>query len=169
LWYKLLVRGGVMSKREEFEAAFVEALADLAEAEAGLARIALDHSKLEPGPADGDADLEHARAACRQARARLLQLEREVPPPASDAPAEKLVRHEDKLPNKPSRRRITIAKLRRAFPSLHALDRALPGWRVMVRQSLMLLALVLAYLQYYFFDVQLEVSRLPSISVPLFG
>jgi len=158
-----------MSKREEFEAALVEALADLAEAEAGLARTALDHSKLEPGPVDGDADLAHARAACRQARARILQLEREAPPPASDAPAEKLIRHEDKLPKKPSRRPIVIAKLRRAFPGVQALDRAFPGWRVTVRQSLMLLALVLAYLQYYFFDVQLEVSRLPSISVPLFG
>jgi len=158
-----------MGNREELDTALVEALADLAQAEAELAKVVLGHAKIEPSPVDGDADLEHARTACRQARARLLQLERDVPPPASDAPAEKRVRHEEKLPNKPSRRPIMIAKLRRAFPSLHALDRALPGWRVMVRQSLMLLALVLAYLQYYFFDVQLEVSRLPSISVPLFG
>jgi len=43
------------------------------------------------------------------------------------------------------------------------------AWRLIVRQSVMLLALVLAYLQYYFFDVQLQIALLPSIQVFLVG
>jgi len=42
-------------------------------------------------------------------------------------------------------------------------------WRLIVRRSLILLALILAYLQCYFLDVQLQVVSLPSIMVPLYG
>ena len=38
-------------------------------------------------------------------------------------------------------------------------------WRPLVRPTVMLLALVLAYLQYYFIDVELQISLLPSIRV----
>ena len=40
---------------------------------------------------------------------------------------------------------------------------ASPEFRVLARQSFMLLALVLAYLQYYFLDVNLQIARLPSL------
>jgi len=158
-----------MGKREELDTALVEALADLAQAEAELARTVVHHTKVAPPPAEGDAELEHARAACRQARARLLQLERAMPAPSSDEQIEKPSRQADKLPTKPSRHWIANTKLRRAFPGAPALARAVPDWRSIARQAVMLLALVLAYLQYYFLDVQLEVSRLPSISTPFLG
>jgi len=156
-----------MNKREEFEAAFAAAAADLARAESDLAQAVAEHAKAAPDPVEGDAHLEHARAACRQARAKLVQLIREAPPPASKERPEKPkpIRQAEKHPGKPSRQRITLDKLLRAFPGLHAFERAVPNWRLIVRQSLMLLALVLAYLQYYFFDVQLEVSRLRSVTL----
>ncbi len=40
-----------------------------------------------------------------------------------------------------------------------------PARRLMVRRSVMLFALVLAYLQYYFLDVHLQIARLPSVTV----
>jgi hemerythrin-like domain-containing protein len=43
------------------------------------------------------------------------------------------------------------------------------AWRLLIRQSVMLLALVLAYLQYYLVDVYLQITVLPSVHVVLFG
>jgi len=47
--------------------------------------------------------------------------------------------------------------------------RSAADWRVVARQSLTLLALVLAYLQFYFLDVQLQLSRLPSLAIFVHG
>jgi len=42
-----------------------------------------------------------------------------------------------------------------------------PAWRLLARQSVGLLALVSAYLPYYFIDVQLQIDALPSATVHL--
>jgi len=42
-----------------------------------------------------------------------------------------------------------------------------PAWRLLARQSVGLLALVSAYLPSYFFDVQLQIEALPSVTVYL--
>ncbi|MGB5080882.1 MAG: hypothetical protein WBO23_09080 [Burkholderiales bacterium] len=153
--------------RQQVEAALAEAAANLARAEADLARAVADHARAESNPVEGDAPLDRARTACRGARASLVQLNREVPLPAPNERTGKPIRRAAVPPAAPTRRPITIEKRTRAFPGLHALERAVPGWRRIGRQSLMLLALVLAYLQFYFFDVQLEVTRLPSIALSL--
>ena len=150
-----------MKRREEYETAFAEAVVNLARAEADLGRAVAGHARAELNPGEGDVD--RVRAACRKARAELAQLNREAPPPASN----ERDRHLEERPGRPPRKPTRIRKLLRAFRGLHAVDRATPDWRLIARQSLMLLALVLAYLQYYFFDVQLEVLRLPSVALLL--
>ena len=48
--------------------------------------------------------------------------------------------------------------------------RGAPAVRLLARERIMLLGLVLAYLQFYFLDVYLQIARLPSLIVaPLFG
>jgi len=154
-----------MNKRVEFEAALAAAAADLDRAESDLARAVAKHGKAAPDPVEGGVYLEHARAACRRARAKFVQLVREAPAPVPKGRPEKPIRHAKELPGQPPRQRITIDEFLRAFPGLHAFERAVPNWRLIVRQSLMLVALVLAYLQYYFFDVQLEILRLRSVAL----
>jgi len=142
-----------MGEREELEAAF-------AEAEAALAKAVNDRDKADVDAVEANAHLEKARAHCRHARAALAESNRERSTRSSEprvADAEK-----------PSRERPgsqkAIQGLTGGFP---ARGPDAPGWRLLARQSLMLLALVLAYLQYYFLDVQLQVTRLPSITTIL--
>jgi hypothetical protein len=43
------------------------------------------------------------------------------------------------------------------------------AWRSLTRRIVIMLALLLAYLQYYFLDVNLQIARLPSIVLLLLG
>jgi hypothetical protein len=150
-----------MGQREELEGA-------LAEAEAELARAVAGREGADPDPAGADAHIDHVRASCRQARAALARLDRAEPASPSSEPTEKPIHRMEKPPARQSGSGKTIRQLLVAISGRPDARQA-SSRRLLARQGLMLLALVLAYLQFYFFDVQLQVSRLPSLSVPLFG
>jgi hypothetical protein len=48
------------------------------------------------------------------------------------------------------------------LPAIEPLEKATPTRRLVARQAMMFFALVLAYLQYYFLDVHLQIARLPN-------
>ena len=175
-----------MSRRKELEAA-------LAKAEAELAQAVIDRAK---GDSDGlvtDADLDKARAHCRHARAALAELNRSEPALAPGEETGKSVTgsaaesksgaaarpHSAQSRGYIVRERDRARKQFRPAQAIHQLISRFPGlkpgvgyassWRVFARQSFMLLALVVAYLQYYFFDVNLQIVRLPSITMLIFG
>jgi multidrug resistance efflux pump len=154
-----------MGKRQELEGA-------LAKAESDLARAVTDCAEAHANVAEAGANLERARAACRLARAALTEfiraepLARTVKPAgaSTEAPPQHAVEAPSgKRPRKSVRR--FLARLLAGKPgAANAAAR-----RMLARQSFMLLALVVSYLQYYFFDVNLQVARLPSITVTVFG
>lgn len=147
-----------MGKRQELEAA-------LARAEADLARAVADCAEASANP-------ERARSACRQARAALTEYIRAEPLATPVKPAgastEVPTRHAaEAASGKPPRK--TIRRFLAGFLAGESGAASAASRRMLARQSLMLLALVLSYLQYYFFDVNLQVVRLPSITVTVFG
>ena len=152
-----------MDHREELELALAEAEVQLAEAVEARARLDTDAAEV-------NANIERARAQCRHARAALAELGRTelehresafVP----EVPSGLLVGGGRK-PAKRARRR-AVHRLIGGFLARELVAKGAPDWRLLARQAFMLLALVLAYLQYYFFDVHLQVARLPALIVPL--
>jgi hypothetical protein len=145
---------GAMGTQKELEAA-------LAEAEAELARAVADRDAAAADVAEASDKVEKARAHCRQARTALTEQNRAEP---AAAPVERTATSSREV-KKPSKEPVARPRktLRGHISSLLARQPAL------ARQSFMLLALVLAYLQYYFIDVNLKVSMLPSITVLVFG
>lgn len=146
-----------MGKQEELEAALAAAEAELAKAAAYRVTAA------------ADADLDRVRAHCRQIRTALTEMTRAEPVSRPIEQVRKSGRDDVKKPPKEpvARPRKTIRGLIMNGLSMLGPDAA--GRRQLARQALMLLALVLAYLQYYFIDINLKVSLLPSITVLLFG
>lgn len=143
-----------MGTQKELEAALAEAEAELARAVTGRDAAAAD-------VADASADVEKARAHCRQARIALTEQNRAEPvaaPVVHTGTSNRDVKKPSKEPVARPRKTIRgyISSLLTRQPAL-------------ARQSFMLLALVLAYLQYYFIDVNLKVLLLPSITVLVFG
>jgi hypothetical protein len=150
-----------MGQRQELEAA-------LAKAEADLAQAVSDRVEAHANVAEADAHLERARATCRHVHGTLVELIRAEPPPKPAKPAASTqgVVAEAAPSTKPRQtiRRFLHDFLAGKLGSANAASR-----RMIARQSFMLLALVLAYLQYYFFDINLQVVRLPSMTVMVFG
>ncbi len=144
-----------MGKREELEAALAKAEAELARAVVGRGGVAAD-------VVEADTNIEKARTHCRHACAALAESNRE----RSTQSSEPQVADVETPSGEQSRARKSIQELVSSF-SAQALDA--PDWRLLARRSVMLLALVLAYFQYYFLDVQLQVVRLPTITVLLFS
>lgn len=173
-----------MTKREELEAALAHAEAAreileaaLAEAQAALVNTVTDVSKADADWAEASAKVEKARVRCRQLRAALrdpalaelitrsreridtltkqtgeLPKREATASPPFIQPREHAVHGENKRSQDESRRRKLIDRFSNALAtSPH------------VRETIGLLALVLAYLQYYYFDVQLQIMGLPSI------
>ena len=146
-----------MGTREELEAA-------LAKAEAELAQAAGDRTN-----ADANVCLEKARAHCRRERAALSELKRAEPAAGSVERAEKSNRDLGKPSREPAGQRKTARGSISACSARQPDGGNAPSRRVLARQAFTLLALVLAYLQYYFFDVNLQVARMPSITVTVLG
>jgi len=170
-----------VTKREKLEAA-------LAEAGAVLAYAVISATEAEDRPSDADAKLESARGHCRLLRFALDELNRLEPIPrlgkridpmtrcsaevvkpgdtAGSPPtqtSEHAVRGESKSAQDDSGqskpiRRFHIGLLAREPGSGDRL--AVP---LLLRQSIGLLALTLAYLFYFQMDVQLQILSLPSI------
>lgn len=152
-----------MSHRQELEVA-------LDEAEAQLAKAVEARARLDTDATEADARIDKARVLCRLVRGALAGLDRAEQESAVSAgePGEQAgpsVRGAPKPPGKP--RRKAIRQLFAGVLSWEFIGRGRTDWRLIARQAFMLLALVLAYLQYYFFDVQLQVVRLPSLAVRL--
>lgn len=147
-----------MGKRQELEAALGKAEADLVRAVAEADAIV----------AEASANPERARAACRQARAALTELIRAESLARPVKPAGALTKaptqHAAVAPSG-KRPRKTIRRFLGGFLAEKPVAANAASRGMLARQSFTLLALVLSYLQYYFFDVNLQVTRLPSITV----
>ena len=152
-----------MSHRAELEAALAEAKAQLAEAVEARARLNAD-------AAEANAKIERARGLCRHARAALIEFDHAEPERAkSTVGLEERTAPLARAARRPARRswRKAIHRLVGGFLAREFAGKGNPSVRLLARQSVMLLALVLAYLQYYFFDVHLQIARLPSIVLRL--
>lgn len=177
-----------MTESEDLGAALAEAEAAreylegaLVEAKSMLINTVTGASKIDAIQTEASAKVEKARARCRQLRAALddaslsefitrsrkrldiltkhsddLSKREATASPPSIQPREHAVGGENKRSQDETRRR----KLIYAFSNALATS---PH----VRETIGLLALVFAYLQYYYFDVQLQIMRLPSITVYL--
>jgi chromosome segregation ATPase len=172
-----------VTKREELEAALAQAEAAreyleaaLAKAEAALVKTVTDAAKIDANWAEASAKVDKVRARCRQLRAALVDPDHseritrsrdrldtlikqsgELSKPEATASTSSIqsrdhaLRGENKRSQDESRRRKSIRRFINAFATSPR-----------VRETIGLLALVLAYLQYYYFDVQLQIMSLPS-------
>jgi hypothetical protein len=173
-----------VTKREELEAALAktEAARDrleaaLAKAKTALVNTVTDASKIDADQADASAKVEKARARCRQLRAAL----------ADPSQAEFITRSRERIgalarrPDEPAKREVSASPPAQALveppvrggngkaqdPSrrqklIHRFDHVLAALPH-ARETIGLLALVIAYLQYYYFDVHLQIMSLPSV------
>jgi len=130
----------IVSKREELEAA-------LADAEAALADAVVDAAGIGTDREAADARLEKARSRCRQVRATLVRLDRAKYLSCADE------RDDAKI------NQVVVAIPVAAQAPGHGAERTQPP---LLRQTVCLLALTLAFLQYFYFDVQLQIVSLPS-------
>jgi hypothetical protein len=172
-----------MVKREELDAALAQAEtareyleATLAEAKAALVNTVTDAPKIAANQAEVIAKIEKARARCRQLRASLAEPSRAQSITRSRERIDSITKQSGELS-----RRETTARAPSRQLSKHAVQggykEAIDGslrWKTIhrfndalampqrVREIFGLLALVLAYLQYYFLDVQLQIASLPS-------
>lgn len=176
-----------------------ELRAELAEAQAELAGAVLDRENPELDGATVEARIEKARARCRRVRALIAERSRAQPAatprrskPAPEAgtskPQEPAVqpKRTDPVPevaqpkrpeerpqgvDPPAEKTTLHHRFRHVLGVLERLSgiRSAADWRAIARQSVTLLALVLAYLQYYFIDVHLQLSRLPSLAILVHG
>jgi hypothetical protein len=175
----------VVIKREELEAALAQAEtarkyleAALAEAEAALFNTVTDGAKIDANRAEASAKVDKARARCRELRAALVRSSRSKVRTRSRERIGIPIKQSDEL----SKREVTASAPSRQLSehAVHGEDiqaqdgsrRGKPIRRFKdvlatsphVREIFGLLALVLAYLQYYFLDVQLQIMSLPSVT-----
>jgi hypothetical protein len=174
-----------VAKREELEAALAQAEAGrvkleaaLAEAQAALINTVTDASKIDANTAEVRAKLDKARARCLQLRTALVRLRhsdsRALPRGPNSAPMVQSGNVEDigasaswtssqpRSKRIPSENVLSRDESRKRKP-FHGLNNALTISQL-VRETVGLLALVAAYLQYYYFDVQLQIMSLPSVT-----
>ena len=175
-----------MIKREELEAALAKAEAErehleavLARAEAALVNTATDAAKIDANRADASANLDRARADCVRARAALREYARSKPKTTSH---ERGFVQAHEIPDEPMPVSAPKARAGSAPTPIDKQGTGLGGKKStsslrprnlirrvdsafarsqLLRQTVGLLALALAYLQYYFFDVQLQIMNLP--------
>lgn len=169
-----------MTKREELEAA-------LAKAEAALADAVISASTVDADRAEANANLEKARAYCRRVRAALIELNRSKPTARSGeeidilirqllevsklmagarSPSRQLSEHPVRGKNNrsqdESRRQEPVHGFNIGFLAHELSPRDALARQSLIRQTIGLSALTLAFLQYYYFDVQLQILSLPS-------
>jgi hypothetical protein len=169
-----------VAKRKELEAA-------LAKAEAALANAVINTAKLDANRTEANANIDKIRAYCRRARAELIELKHSestagsgeevdilirqllevskrgsTASPPSRQLSEHAVRGRNKRSQDESSRRKPIHRLNIGFSAQKPSHGNAPARPSLPRQAIGLLALILAYLQYFFLDVQLQILRLPS-------
>jgi hypothetical protein len=172
-----------VTKREELEAA-------LAKAEAALVVAVISSATVDGDRVEANANLDKARAYCRQVRGALVELNHtesmacsgehidartklleEVSKQGATATAsppsrqlsEHVVRGENKRSHDESRQRKPIHRLDIGFSAREPGPGDTLARPPLVRQTIGLSALILAYLLYFHIDVQLQIMSLPSI------
>jgi hypothetical protein len=166
--------------REDLEAA-------LARAEAALFNSVTDASMIDANRAEAAANVERARARCRQLRSALVELDASVSKAASHGGnktpvAQSGVGAKPAAPAGGPSIQATEPAVRKEAKKTQAVDmKRKPAHRVdtlilkkgrnagghaerpsLFRQAFGLSALILAYLAYFHVDVQLEIAKLPS-------
>ena len=170
-----------MTKLEELRAALVKA-------EAALADAVINAAKVGGNQAAADANVDKARAYCRQIHAALAELKRPeliawsreridaqikqlekiskrepTASPSSRQLSEHAVRGKDRRSQDKPRQRKPIHRFNIGLLAQELSPRGALARRALIRQAIGLLALILAYLEYFYMDVQLQIASLPSI------
>jgi hypothetical protein len=163
-----------VTKREELEAA-------VNQAEAALVDTVAETAKVEADRDEASAEVERARARCRQFRAALVELGDSNFITQSREPVGASITRSEERPkraataNPPSRRsRVRAGRgenkrlqdENRQRKPIHRFNYALAASPT-VRESVGLLALLLAYFQYYYIDVQLQIVSLHPVTTLL--
>ena len=141
-------------------AIFTSPDAGLHNAKSNLRKMVTALAKSKADPAKARANLEKARTDCRRATSALGEFDRAHATQQSTHSSEHLVRDVGKREANVSHgKKVTgsLARLRdkNLLVPGDAHDRAL-----LVKHTVMLLAIVLAFLQYYLLDTQLQIARL---------
>lgn len=173
---------GMVTKRAELEAALAQAEAAreileaaLAEAKAALVNTVTDASTIDANREEASVKVEKARARCRQLRAALADPGRSELITRSRERIDALVGQSDESPKlaasqqqRPSSERPVGSESGRSGYAarlgrrIRQINGTLAASRS-ARESIGLSALVLAYLQFYYFDVNLQIVTLPSV------
>lgn len=169
----------LITRLAKAEAVRAELEAALAKAEAALVNTVTNAATIDRDRAEAIAKVVKARAQCRQLRLALVELNRQeskVWPdesintplkqpgdlsgqgasanPATRQLSEDAGRGESERSEDESQRRKPVPR------GNNAIERS-----PLLRQATSLFALELAYLQYYYFDVQLQIMSLPSVTL----
>lgn len=170
-----------MTKHRELEAA-------LAKAEAALANAVINAATVDGDRADADANTEKLRAYCRRVQAALVKVKRREPAggsgealdirirqlrevskrmPHAVPPSRRLGKHAVRAKNNGSHnesgRREHVRRFNTGFLALQPAPRGALAWYSLKRQATGFLILILAYLEYFYIDVQLQIASLRSI------
>lgn len=173
----------MVTKRERLEAA-------LAKTEAALAVAVINAAKGDGNRDEANAKLEKERAHCRQIHGVLVEMDHSnesiithsrkridaqieelagvskigaATSHSRDHPSEHAVRDENKASQDESRQRRRIDRISIGRPEKQS-SRSVPHESPLIlRQAIGLLALILAYLHYYFIVIEFQISMLPSV------
>jgi len=157
-----------VTRREELKAA-------LTKAEEALAAAVVSSTQADLHPTETNASLDKARAYCRQAHAALVELNRSESIAVSGEGVDTLIRHLEQVSDGAVKASIpsSMPTAGGKYPgSRDEFGPKKPARRIdagiakspLARHTVNLTALILAYLQYYYFDVQLQIMSLPSIT-----
>lgn len=172
----------IMTKRKELKAALAKAEAALANAVAGAAGF-------EGARAAANANIEKLRAYCRRARAALIEMKlldstarsneefdihirqllessRQIPdasPPSRQSSRKHPVRANRNRSQDESGRREPVRRFNAGFLVLELPPGGALARGSLIRQAIGLSALMVAYLEYFYIDVQLQIASLASI------
>jgi hypothetical protein len=171
-----------VTKREDLETALAKAEAarehleaTLANAEAALVSTVTDAAKIDANLAEANAKVDKARARCRQLRAALVQPGHSKYITRSRARIDTLIKKSGEIEkreataNPPSRQpgQHAVRGVDKQVQNESGRTKEIPkdaiARRSLIRQTVGLVALTLAYLQYYFLGVQLQILSLPSV------
>ena len=173
----------IAHEREDLEAALAQAEAaqqileaQLVMAEQMLVTTVNDIGSIDANREMASAKLEMARIRCRHLRAALRDPIRTQTIARSRERVEGLVNGSDARPNKvaacPAPQGETVERIMRTDglksswqPKAVQQFRKILGSAPPLREVIGLSALVLSYLQYYFMDVELQITLLPSITL----
>ena len=170
-----------MTKRRELEAALVKA-------EAALANAVINTAAVDEDRTEADANTEKLRAHCRRVQAALVKAKRREPVggsgealdihirqlreaskrmPYAIPPSRRLVKHPVRAKNNRSHnesgRREHVRRFNTGFLALRPAPQGALAWYLLKRQATGFLILILAYLEYFYIDVQLQIASLRSI------